>query len=124
MSQVVAWTTGLWIAGFLAISGCPRFGVFVSEFTILKAALDQGRGVVAALYLALHVLIFIGMATIVLNMSQGERDTSRELRLRESASMIVPPALLGLLSLGLGLCIPPVLNDVIRIAAPALGGGS
>src|SRR5258708_39997910 len=113
MSQVVAWTTGLWIAGFLAISGCPRFGVFVSEFTILKAALDQGRWLVAAVYLALLVLIFIGMATIVLNMSQGERTAPRERLGSETPSMIVPPVLLGLLALMLGLYIPPVLNQML-----------
>ena len=124
MNQVVPWTTALWIAGFLAINGCPPFGVFLSEFTILKAALDHGRGVVATIYLALHVLIFIGMATIVLNMSQGERSASREPLLRESPSMIVPPALLGVLSLGLGLYIPTVLNDMLRVAARALGAGS
>ena len=30
----------LWIGGFLAITGSPPFGPFLSEFTILKAALD------------------------------------------------------------------------------------
>ena len=41
----------LWIAGFLAITGSPPFGPFLSEFTILKAALDQGRNGVALIYL-------------------------------------------------------------------------
>ncbi len=30
----------LWMAGFLAITGSPPFGLFVSELTILKGALD------------------------------------------------------------------------------------
>jgi hydrogenase-4 component F len=124
MTQVVPWTTGLWMAGFLAITGSPPFGVFLSEFTILKAALDQGRGIVAVIYLALLVLIFVGMATIVLNMTQGARETSDELQRKESLLMIVPPALLGLVALGLGLYIPPVLNDMLRVAARSLGAGS
>jgi hydrogenase-4 component F len=124
MNQVVPWTTALWIAGFLAITGSPPFGVFLSEFTILKAALDQGRGFVAALYLALLVLIFVGMATIVLNMAQGEAGTSPRWRPRESPSMIVPPVILGLMTLGLGLYIPPILNNMLRTAAGLLGGGS
>src|SRR5262249_20337999 len=115
MNQIVPWTTALWIAGFLAITGSPPFGVFLSEFTILKAAVDQGRGFVAGIYLALLVLIFVGMATIVLNMAQGERPAAaRELPLHESPSMVVPPILLGLLSLMLGLYIPPALTSLLR----------
>jgi hydrogenase-4 component F len=124
MNQVVPWTTALWIAGFLAITGSPPFGVFLSEFTILKAAVDQGRGVVAGIYLALLVLIFVGMATIVLSMAQGERGTARESPLHESPSMVVPPVLLGLLSLLLGLYIPPALNSLLREAARAVGGAA
>jgi hydrogenase-4 component F len=124
MNQIVPWTTALWIAGFLAITGSPPFGVFLSEFTILKAAVDQGRGIVAGIYLALLVLIFVGMATIVLSMAQGERGTARETPLHESPSMVVPPVLLGLLSLLLGLYIPPALNTLLREAARAVGGGA
>src|SRR5262249_27495257 len=102
----------------------PPFGVFLSEFTILKAAVDQGRGVVAGIYLVLLVLIFVGMATIVLNMAQGERPEARESQLRESPSMVVPPVLLGLLSLLLGLYVPPALNSLLREAARAVGGSA
>lgn len=129
MNSVIPWTTALWIAGFLAITGSPPFGIFVSEFTILKAALDQGHGVVAAAYLALLILIFVGMATIVLNMAQGEpapsADPARPLhRPRESLSMIVPPLLLGLMALTLGLYIPSPVSELLQAAARALGGGS
>lgn len=124
MGHVIPWTSGLWIAGFLAITGSPPFGVFISEFTILKAALDQGRGAVAAIYLALLILIFIGMATIVLNMAQGEGTASREPLPNETPAMIVPPALLGCVALLLGLYVPPVLSEMLSRAARALGGGS
>lgn len=124
MGRVIPWTSALWIIGFLAITGSPPFGVFISEFTILKAALDQGRGAIAAVYLALLILIFIGMATIVLNMVQGERTAPRDFLPTETPSMIVPPALLGLLALLLGLYIPPALNELLNRAALALGGGS
>ena len=62
------------------------------------------------------------MATIVLNMAQGERTDSRERLEHETPSMIVPPALLGLLALMLGLYIPPALNEMLREAARTLGG--
>jgi hypothetical protein len=57
-------------------------------------------------------------------MAQGERGASREPLLRESPSMIIPPVLLGLMSLALGLYIPPALGDLIREAARSLGAGS
>src|SRR5436309_3661808 len=43
----------LWVVGLFAITGAPPFGTFLSEFTILKAALDQGRAAGAITYLAL-----------------------------------------------------------------------
>jgi hydrogenase-4 component F len=61
----------LWVTGFLAITGSPPFGPFLSELTILKAALDQDRGIVAVGYLALLAVIFIGMANLCLPMAQG-----------------------------------------------------
>ncbi len=66
----------LWVAGFLAITGSPPFGPFLSEFTILKAALDQGRNGVAFVYLLLLAAIFVGMASAVLGMAQGTPGTT------------------------------------------------
>ncbi|MDE2290517.1 MAG: NADH dehydrogenase FAD-containing subunit, partial [Elusimicrobia bacterium] len=67
----------LWVAGFLAITGAPPFGPFLSELTILKAAADQGRMWVAAGYLGCLCLVFIGMATPMLGMAQGPSPEAR-----------------------------------------------
>jgi hydrogenase-4 component F len=116
----------LWVAGFLAITGSPPFGPFLSEFTILKAALDQGHPAVAALYLALLALIFIGMATVVLRMAQGvpagETPAIPRIVEREAVLAVVPPALLGTAVLLLGLWVPPAIQAALREAAQALGG--
>ena len=69
--QVLPVSGLLWVLGFLAITGSPPFGPFLSEFTILKAALDQGRSFVAIAYLVLLAIILAGMATPVLAMAQG-----------------------------------------------------
>ena len=114
----------LWVAGFLAITGSPPFGPFLSEFTILKAALDQGSGLVAVAYLALLALIFIGMASIVLPMAQGkptepaaqDRDATR------SCGRRCRPSLLCLLVLIIGLYIPPPLSAALHEVATSLGG--
>ncbi len=114
----------LWVAGFLAITGSPPFGPFLSELTILKAALDSGRGLVAALYLGFLALIFIAMAGIVLPMAQGRSTVpvDRNPDRREALWSILPPAALCLLVLVLGCYVPPTLSAVLHEAARTLGG--
>ncbi|MHC1741546.1 MAG: proton-conducting transporter membrane subunit [Syntrophobacteraceae bacterium] len=124
----------LWVAGFLAITGSPPFGTFLSELIILKSALDQGRPLVAAAYLILMGIVFIGMATSVLRMYQGVPAVystgaeppgggSRPLGASgESALAIVPPMALGMTVLVLGLYFPPLLRTLLEHAARAIAG--
>ncbi len=113
----------LWVAGFLAISGSPPFGPFLSELTILKAALDQGRGIVAVGYLALLAVIFIGMANVVLPMAQGRAaDRLGAARRGEALWATLPPAALAALVLVLGVYVPPAMSGVLHEAARSLGG--
>jgi len=108
----------LWIAGFLSITGSPPFGTFLSEFTILKAALDQHQTVVAVLYLVFLSLIFIGMANIIPRMAQGASPSPQSNAPRhESKWDIVPPAALVTLVLILGFYVPPAMNKMMSHAA-------
>jgi hydrogenase-4 component F len=113
----------LWVAGFLAITGVPPFGSFLSKLTILKAALDQGRAIVAAFYLGLLALIFIGMANLILPMAHGRPDPPpANPPGRETAWATLPPAVLATLVLVLGVYVPPGLSDLLHQAARTLGG--
>ncbi len=122
----------LWFAGFLAITGSPPFGPFLSELIILKSALDQGRIAIAVAFLLLLSVIFIGMAAIVLRMCQGtpvlestgeslQVETSQARR-AESALAVIPPLALGLGVLVLGIYLPPALSGLIEHAAKVIGG--
>ena len=113
-------TGGLWLAGFLAITGAPPFGPFLSEFTILKAALDQGKVFAAVAYLVMLALIFIGMSAVVLRMVQGTPTKPTE-AVEPLWSVAPSLALCGLVLL-LGLYVPPALNVLLQEAAHALGG--
>src|SRR5262249_32999118 len=62
----------LFLAGFLAITGSPPFGPFVSEFTIVTAALGSGQFLVGALFLLFLGVVFVGMGATVLPVVQGE----------------------------------------------------
>jgi hydrogenase-4 component F len=114
-------TGALWLAGFFAITGSPPFGLFVSELTILQGCLDAGRYVVAAVYLALLLTVFVGMTLIILRMAHGlpVKLAERPGRVREPLLAILPPAVLGLGVLALGLHIPgplrSAIDDAIRL---------
>ncbi|HET6204435.1 MAG TPA: proton-conducting transporter membrane subunit [Planctomycetota bacterium] len=111
----------LLLAGFLAITGLPPFGVFLSELTILNAAFAQGRGVVALLLLAFLSIVFIGMAKGILGLVQGAppEGTPRE---RESPVAVGPPALLATAALALGVFVPGFLDRLLEQAARIAGG--
>jgi len=115
-------TGALWLAGLLVITGSPPFGMFLSEFTILRAAVEQGRGGVAALYLVLLGVIFVGLSTAMLGMVQGQPPAlAGAPRGRDRWLAVGPPAALGLGLLVLGVWIPPTLDALLRAAAHALG---
>ncbi len=116
-------SASLWLAGFLAITGSPPFGPFLSEFTVLKAALDQGRPGVAALYLGFLGVIFVGMAGVFLRMVQGSAALPAAGRpARETRLSVAPPVARGILVLCLGIWIPAPVLDLLHRAAGALGG--
>ncbi|MFA5865143.1 MAG: proton-conducting transporter membrane subunit [Phycisphaerae bacterium] len=113
----------LWIAGFLAITGLPPFGIFLSEFTIVKAMLDQGRTWIAVALLSLLSLIFVGMSSTVLKMAQGRPSDGVSGPAKGEAYLaIIPPAVFCVLILMLGLYIPPAVSSVLHEVARGLGG--
>ena len=113
----------LWIAGFLAITGVPPFGLFLSKFVILKAALGQEHYVLAGVFLTVLTVIFIGAARVFIPMAQGNCPENLKLRLdAESRFRIVPTVVFFVLVLLMGVYIPPVLNQALQQAAQLLGG--
>jgi len=123
MLRVLPVSGPLWVAGFLAITGSPPFGSFLSEFTILQASVSQGHWVVAVLYLALLAIVFIGMASVFLRMAQGEPWAEHVLPVREAALAVAPPLVLAAAVLLLGVYLPSTLHDTLQQAAGLLGGG-
>jgi len=61
----------LFLFGFLAITGSPPFAPFVSEFRILTGIFAAGRYLLAAAFLLLLLVIFIGMGRTVLAVVLG-----------------------------------------------------
>ncbi|MFA7249751.1 MAG: proton-conducting transporter membrane subunit [Dehalococcoidia bacterium] len=109
----------LWFAGFLAITGTPPFGAFLSEFTILRAAIEGGRWLVTAWYLGLLGVVFVGMAAVFIGMTQGPSAHPRE---REAWLAVLPSAVLAVIALTLGVYVPGALAAVAHEAARSIGG--
>ena len=123
MLRVLPVSGPLWVAGFLAISGSPPFGSFLSEFTILQASIVRGQAAVAALYLALLAIAFVGMAAVFFRMAQGEPWTQPVTPVREAALAVAPALILALAVLLLGVYLPPGLDSTLQSATALLGGG-
>lgn len=107
----------LFLAGFMAITGSPPFGPFISEFAILKGAFAAGQFVIGGLFLFFLLVIFIGMGATVLQVVQGRapaevRDTPYQDRLLTGAPLVVLLALV----LMLGLYIPEPLREMLTDA--------
>jgi hydrogenase-4 component F len=114
----------LWLAGFLALSGSPPFGMFISEIKVIEGAINSQHYVEIAIFLALLIVVFVGMARVVLNMSQGTPNVP-ENNLRASTgeplTSIVPPAILAAVILMLGVYVPPLLSENIVEALAQVG---
>jgi len=114
---------GLFLAGFLAITGSPPFGPFVSEFTIVNAAVDSGQFLSGGLFLLLLGVIFIGMGATVLAVVQGTPvDDTPPNGFQDSFATGAPIVLFLALVLLLGLYVPRPLESLLRDAAALLGG--
>jgi hydrogenase-4 component F len=118
-------SAALFLAGFLAITGSPPFGPFVSEFTIVNAAIGSGQYIAAGLFLLLLGVVFVGMGATVLAVVQGNApDRHNTNGFHDSFSTGAPILLFMGLVLLLGLYIPPPLESLLREAVAFLEGSS
>jgi len=119
--QRVPWSGGLFLAGFIAITGSPPFSPFLSEFTIITSAFTQGENLVGALFILFLAVIFIGMASTILPVVTGEAPAEVEKSpYRDRFLTIAPPLFLMLLIFMLGVWLPAPLKKLLQDAAALL----
>jgi hydrogenase-4 component F len=106
----------LFLCAFLAVTGTPPFGIFLSEFTMLRGIFGAGHLWVGLVVLALLATVFIGMGASVLAVSQGE-PAGRDLAFSDRFLLVAPPLLLLLAVLFLGICLPEPLRVLLEQAA-------
>jgi hydrogenase-4 component F len=117
-------SAALFLAGFLAITGSPPFGPFVSEFTIARAAFADGRFAAAGIYLALLMAVFLGMGSTVLAVVQGEAPPADAATVANAdrPALTLPIGLALLLVLALGTWLPAPLHELLLAAAAQVEG--
>jgi hydrogenase-4 component F len=120
----------IWIAGAVAITGAPPFGLFLSELTILRAGLAGPNAWAAFVMLALLAVIFVGFLSHFRAMYFGENADAasaagRWARPPGTALWCVLPMWLALLPLlALGLWWPRAFSHYFAAIAAQLGAGS
>ena len=117
----VPWSGALFLAGFFAVTGSPPFGPFVSQLSIIQAAMMQGRWGAAAAMLGLLLVVFMGMGVTVLGVVQGAAGPTPS-RFRDSVLSVAPVLALLVASLGLGVAMPEAILSMVREAADYVGG--
>ena len=115
----------LLIVGLFAVTGSPPFGMFISEFSIINAALD-GYPWIAAIIVILLAIIFVGIAAMILGMVYGSpvvtTPSQEPARSEERTRLIIAPAVLAIVVLALGLYLPTPLAEALSSSAASLGG--
>jgi hydrogenase-4 component F len=113
------WTGPLFAAGILALVGVPPFGLFVSEFLILRAAVAADRLWLAGIVLLVLLTAFVSLLSHLNRMLYG--DAPSGVAVGERASWPVAPlvASVGLLVV-FGVIIPASLAMLLAQSARSL----
>ncbi|MBU0675619.1 MAG: hydrogenase [Proteobacteria bacterium] len=121
--SVVPLSACLFLAGFLAITGSPPFGLFISEFTILQGIFATGHYAAGAYFLTMLAVIFIGMATTILTVVFGTPlEGRKQTEYRDSwLTGGAPLFLLGLVLL-MGIVLPEPVRRIFIDAAALVEG--
>jgi hydrogenase-4 component F len=113
-------TTGaLWLAGAIAITGAPPFGLFFSEFTIMRAGLTAPFAWAVYAMAILLIVIFVGFMNHFRGMYYGE-EAEQAPRAAISRWCAVPMWLAFVPLLVLGLWWPAAVWDYLASAAHLL----
>lgn len=122
--SVMPVTGVLLLMGFLAITGMPPFGIFLTEVYILSAGIAEHLPVVIAV-LFLLLLVFVGFLRHIVGMAFSDRSDSDPApgTIGESNLLtIMPPVLLLALFVVAGFYLPAPVKSLITSAATLING--
>ncbi len=117
-------TGALWLAGAVAITGAPPFGLFLSEITIMRAGLLTPNRWAVFVMLLLLIVIFIGFLNHFRQMFFADKGGSSLPKQPLNAWCVAPLWIALIPILVLGFWWPASLWHYFSIAAHQLAGGS
>jgi hydrogenase-4 component F len=109
-------TGGLFAAGILAAVGLPPFGLFISEFALLRAGFVAGRPGVMAVVLVLLVVVFVSLVRHLNRMLYGPPSQAPAAR-EDNRRALVPLAACLAVVVALGLLVPAPLARLLTLGA-------
>jgi hydrogenase-4 component F len=110
--RVMPWTGSLFAIGILALVGLPPFGLFVSEFLLVRAAVLAGRFWVAGIVLALLFIAFTSLVNHLNRMLYGDAPEGIVVGERRGWSVAALAASVGVLVV-LGVTLPRPIATLI-----------
>jgi hydrogenase-4 component F len=118
--KVMPWTGALFMGGILAIVGLPPFGMFISEFALIRAGFAAGRPGLMATVLALLAVAFVALLRHSNRMLYGTPPEG--ITMGEGGSWRIAPLFLSVVVLVvLGLTLPAplelLLDQVVKVVA-------
>ena len=119
--QVMPWTGSLFAVGVLALVGLPPFGLFVSEFLLLRAAVVSGRFWVAGVVLGLLLIVFASLMNHLNRMLYGQPPPGVQLGERRGwwvAALALSVGVLVVLGVTLPRPISALITQSVRGVSP------
>jgi hydrogenase-4 component F len=111
----------LFLLGFLAITGCPPFGPFISEFSLVSAIFRQGHLWSGGLFVFFLLIIFFGYGATVISLMFGRPGpAAQNSKLTDTVATCAPILAFAAIVLLLGVYLPPSLVQMLREAASYL----
>ena len=108
------------LIGGLAIAGAPPFAVFLSEFSIVKAGLAEGRHSVVGLLVLFVTIGFFGVLLHVNRMVFGQANGNSQKQVRLPANCIATLGFAGLFVIAFGLYMPEPVHRLLLLGVAAL----
>jgi hydrogenase-4 component F len=104
----------------LAIAGTPPFNIFLSEFIILKAAVDYGQWTALVLFIIFATIIFGGVLHHFGSMAFGKSENTESEKEGKPVSIIL--VVMAVFMLLCGLYIPAFLGDLLHNSVKVILG--
>ncbi len=122
LARTLPWTSAALVAGLIAIAGLPPFGLFISEFSILREAFSQRHWLAALVLLVMLSVVFAAMTFHFLKILPGPPEgpaSDVAARDRTGAEFFVMGICVVVLII-FGVTIPSPFNHLIKAAMAVL----